>query len=285
MSYLQALFLTILGVVLMSFESLLIKLTSIPAQNFTFYFGLSIFFSANLMLLIKEKKQFLALYQSHFQAILLAAFFMGVSNFFFVLAIKHTSVASAVFILSTAPLISALIGFFFFNVKTPRRLFVATFFVFIGLFLILYNDLDAGTMKGNFYAFLCVLSFTSFFSVLERYKTMDRLACIGSGGLVASFLAFLSLPLIAIPDTNSLSIIFFMGAILTPISRLLIGIGSKVLPSTDMTLLMIIETLLAPIWVWLFLGEAMSPSTLLGGGIIVVTLVIYAQRANEASKR
>lgn len=139
-------------------------------------------------------------------------------------------------------------------------------------------------MKGNLYAFLCVLSFSSLFSVLERYKNVSRLACIGSGGLMASFLAFATASII-LPDAHSLAVIFFMGFILTPISRLLIGLGTKTLPSTDVTLLTIIETLLAPVWVWLFLGEAMMPTTLIGGGIIVVTLIAYAKEANKASKR
>ncbi len=284
MSYAKALALTVIGVVLMSFESLLIKLTSIPAQSMTFYFGLFMFASTHLILLVQLQNKLIALYQREFKAIFLSALFMGVSNLFFILAIKHTSVASAVFILSTAPLVSALIGFLLFGIKAPKRLFIATFFVFTGLFLILYNDLNVGEMKGNLYAFLCVLSFTSFFSVLERYKEINRLACIGSGGLMASFLAYTTTTIVT-PDSYSLGVILFMGAILTPISRILIGMGTKVLPSTDITLLTIIETVLAPVWVWLFLAEAMSASTLLGGGVIIVTLIIYAKAANNASRR
>lgn len=284
MTYAHALALTVIGVVLMSFESLLIKMTSIPAQSISFYFGLFMFASTNIMLVSKTKKGIFTIYRNEYRAILLSALFMGSSNYFFILAIKNTSVASAVFILSTAPLISALIGFVLFRTKVPLRLFVATFFVFIGLSLIVYNDWDGGNMRGNLYAFLCVLSFSSLFSVLERYKEVSRLACIGAGGLMASLLAFLTVSIV-IPDSYSLGIIFFMGFILTPISRVLIGLGTKVLPSVDVTLLTIIETVLAPVWVWLFLAEAMIPTTLLGGAIIIVTLIMYTKMANGASKR
>lgn len=284
MTYAHALALTVIGVVLMSFESLLIKMTSVPAQSISFYFGLFMFTSTNMILLWKTKKGILTIYRTEYQAIILSALFMGSSNYFFILAIKNTSVASAVFILSTAPLISAIIGFVLFRTKVPLRLFVATFFVFIGLSLIVYNDWDGGNMRGNFYALLCVLSFSSLFSVLERYKEVSRLACIGAGGLMASLLAFLTVSIV-IPDAYSLGIIFFMGFILTPISRVLIGVGTKVLPSVDVTLLTIIETVLAPIWVWLFLAEAMMFTTLAGGAIIIVTLIIYTKMANGASKR
>ncbi len=284
MTYANALALTVMGVVLMSFESLLIKMTSIPAQSISFYFGLFMFTSTNLMLFWKTRKGIVTIYRKEYRAILLSALFMGTSNYFFILAIKNTSVASAVFILSTAPLVSALIGFILFRTKVPLRLFVATFFVFIGLSLIVYNDWDGGHMKGNFYALMCVISFSSLFSVLERYKEVSRLACIGAGGLMASLLAFLTVSIV-VPDSYSLGVIFFMGFILTPISRLLIGIGTKVLPSIDVTLLTIIETVLAPVWVWLFLAEAMMPTTLVGGAIIILTLVVYTKMANAESKR
>jgi len=284
MSYALALALTVLGMVLMSFESLLIKLTTIPAQSISFYFGLFMFCATHLMLYIKVRNGMVAIYRHEYKAILLSALFMGTSNYFFILAIKNTSVASAVFILSTAPLVSALIGFVLFRTPVPKRLYVASFFVFIGIGLIVYNDWDGGNMKGNLYAFLCVLSFSSLFSVLERYKDASRLACIGAGGLVAALLAFLTVAIV-IPDAYSLGIVFFMGFILTPISRVLIGLGTKVLPSVDVTLLTNIETVLAPIWVWLFLAEAIMPTTLIGGAIIIVTLVVYSKISHTRSKR
>ena len=268
----------------MSFESLLIKMTSLPAQSLTFYFGLFMFISTNLALFIRQKNSLVELYRRERKPILLSAIFMGTSNLFFVLAIKNTTVASAVFILSSAPLISALIAFFMFRTKTPKRIFIATFFVFCGLLLILMDDLEGGRWEGNLYAFLCVLSFSSLFSVLERYKEVSRLACIGGGGLMAAFLAGIT-SAIVLPDIHSLWIIFFMGAILTPISRVFIGVGTKTLSSADVTLLTIIETVLAPIWVWIFLSEEPTTNTLWGGGIIIITLILNGISAHQSFKR
>lgn len=268
----------------MSFESLLIKSTTISAQNVTFYFGLLMFASTNLALFYKEKHHIVSIYQQQFKPILLSAIFMGTSNMFFVLAIKHTTVANAVFILSSAPLISSLIAFVLFRKRTPQRIFVATFFVFCGLFIILYDDLGMGKIEGNIYALLCVISFSSLFAVLERYKEVSRLACIGMGGLVASLLAFTTATIV-LPDTHSFLVILFMGAVLTPISRVLIGIGTKVLPSVDVTLLTLIETVLAPIWVWIFLNETPTNNTFLGGAIIMLALIINGIQAHRSHAR
>lgn len=268
----------------MSFESWLIRIAHVSAQSVTFYFGLFMFASTFIALLSVKQTSIASLYTNDAKPILLSALFMGSSNLFFVLAIKHTTVANAVFILSSAPLVSSLIAYIMFRRKTPKRIFVASFFVFIGLFCILSDGLGGGAWEGNFYALLCVLSFSSLFAVLENYKEVSRLACIGAGGLFASFLAFMTAP-IAIPDSYSLGVIFFMGGILTPVSRVLIGIGTKVLASVDVTLLTLIETVMAPIWVWLFLQEVPAFSTLVGGAIIVITLVINAMQAHRNYQR
>ena len=279
-SYQKALFFTVLGVFLMSFESWLIRLAQVSAQTVTFFFGFFMFTVTFIALLSIEKKNIFSLYKLQRNPIFLSALFMGSSNLFFVLAIKHTTVASAVFILSSAPMISSLIAYILFRRKTPRRIFIATFFVFIGLFLILHDGLGESKWEGNLYALLCVISFSALFAVLENYRSASRLACIGAGGLFASILAFATAT-ITIPDTHSFLVILFMGGVLTPISRVLIGVGTKVLASVDVTLLTLIETVLAPIWVWLFLNEVPTNSTLYGGAIIIVTLVVNSLQAHR----
>ena len=283
MTYTKAFGITSLGMILMSFESPLIKMTHVAAQNFTFYFGLCMFLTMNLVLYSKHQKSIFDIYTRHLSSIVWSGLCIGLSNLLFILAVKHTSVASAVFILSTGPLISALIAFIFFGQKTPRRTFGAIFFVFIGLAIILFNDLELGNMEGNLYAFGCVFAFVSMLAVLERDKEANRLACFGTGALMASLLAALTAPLL-IPDSYSLWIIVFMGALLTPLSRAFIGVGTKFLPSVEVALLTIIEPVLAPFWVWILMDEKPHLNTLIGGAIIVSTLLVHSMMAYKEAK-
>lgn len=100
---------------------------------------------------------------------------------------------------------------------------------------------------------------------------------------MASLLASLTASII-VPDSYSLGIIIFMGALLTPLSRALIGVGTKVLPSVEVALLTIIEPLLAPFWVWILLNEKPHITTLMGGAIIVSTLIVHAMMAYKEAK-
>ncbi|MDD3324940.1 MAG: DMT family transporter [Sulfurospirillaceae bacterium] len=276
----RGLLITSVGVFLMSFESLLIKMANVSAFNVAFYFGLFMFASATVLFFLRDKKNVLTHYKKHFKIIISSGFLMGLSNLFFILAIKNTTVANTVFILSCAPLFGALIGFIFLGQKTPKRVFIATFFVLAGLFIIVGNDLDSARFLGNFYALLCVISFSSLFVVLGNYKETSRVACVGVGGLSVALLAFICSP-IDILDGYALGILLLMGGLISPISRILIGEGTKILLPAEIGLLTILETILAPIWVWIFLQEVPTAYTVVGGGVILLTLTINALYANK----
>ena len=62
-------------------------------------------------------------------------------------------------------------------------------------------------------------------------------------------------------DTTNLLIVMSMGLIISSISRVLIGNGAKYISASEVSLLMLIETIMAPIWVWIFLNEIPSSNT------------------------
>jgi drug/metabolite transporter (DMT)-like permease len=67
-----------------------------------------------------------------------------------------------------------------------------------------------------------------------------------------------------------------MGLVQMPAALILIAQSTKYLPSPEVSLFLLIETILAPIWVWLFIGEIIPESTFLGGGIILMTIVWHS---------
>ncbi len=75
-------------------------------------------------------------------------------------------------------------------------------------------------------------------------------------------------------DLNNLLIVMFMGLIISSFSRVLIGNGAKYISASEVSLLMLIETIMAPIWVWVFLNEIPTIYTFIGGSVIVATLVV-----------
>ena len=269
----KGLALTSLGVFIMSLESLFIKFTTISPFLFSFYIGIFMFISMISTFVFKEKAVLKKAFNSSMPILIVCAILMGTSNIFFITAIKTTTVANVVIIFGTAALFSALFAYIFFKEKITINIIIASFFMFVGLFIIFNDELEIGSLTGNIYALLCTALFAMSFVLLSRYKQMDRVLLTALSGLVLSIIAFFFCEDLAI-DLKTLAVVMTMGLLISPISRVLLGTGAKYISASEVSLLMIIETIMAPVWVWIFLDEVPSSYTFIGGSIIVATLVV-----------
>lgn len=269
----RGLILTSLGILIMSLESLFIKLTTISAYTFSFYIGIFMFISTIVTFIFKDKEYTKKALKTSFPFLIICSVLMGGSNIFFISAIKITTVANVVIIFSTSALLSSLFAYILFKEKITKNIYISSFFMFIGLFIIFNDKLEFGSLLGNIYALLCTASFSISFVLLSKYKEMNRVILTSYSGLVLSVIAYLLNDDLSI-NLSTLLIVMIMGLFVTPISRVLIGNGSKYINASEVSLLMLIETIMAPIWVWIFLKEVPSSYTFIGGSIIVLTLII-----------
>lgn len=269
--HVKGIFITFSGVVLMSIESPLIKYSGLDAYFISFIFGICLFLAINAYLLF-QKSPLLPHYTQDFKGVILSSLFMGISNFLFIASVEKIGIAKTVLILASSPLVSAFFALLFLKQRTPKRIFIATFFVFIGLYLILHNDIHSSAFINTLYAFGCVVSFSIMFVVLSKHPQTSRFAYVSLGGIFLTL--FASLHVSFIFTLPQLLPILFMGLLVTPISRVMIGTGTRYLIPAEVGLLVIGESILAPIWGWLWLNESISTNTLLGGGIILISLII-----------
>ncbi|AXX88675.1 EamA family transporter [Arcobacter suis] len=269
----KGLALTSLGVFIMSLESLFIKFTTISPFLFSFYIGIFMFISMISTFLFKEKAVLKKALNTNLPMMIVCATLMGTSNIFFITAVKTTTVANVVIIFSTAALFSALFAYLFYKEKITKNIIIASFFMFVGLFIIFNDKLEIGSIEGNIYALFCTALFATSYVLLSRYKDMNRVVLTAFSGLALSIIAFFFCDELAI-DFKTLTVVMIMGLLISPISRVLLGTGAKYIRASEVSLLMIIETIMAPIWVWIFLNEVPSSYTFIGGSIIIATLII-----------
>jgi drug/metabolite transporter (DMT)-like permease len=262
-----------IGVLIMSLESLFIKFTAVDSLTFSFYLGIFMFISMSMTMLVKQKDELKRIRKNSFHILLFCATLMGSSNILFITAIKNTSVANVVIIFGTSALFASFFAYFIYKEKIGKNILLASFFMIIGLFIIFSDKLGLGNLIGNIYALLCTISFSLAFVLLSKYIKISRVALTAVTGIYISIISFILSDSIAI-NLNTLGIIAVMGLLITPISRVLIGNGTKYINASEVSLLMIIETLMAPIWVWIFLNEIPSSNTFLGGSIILTTLIV-----------
>lgn len=263
----KGLLVTFLGVALMSVEAPLIRLTQTPAITIGFYFGLFIMLSTQGILLSRGVEAWKKSFTTQPKGAVLAGMCMGFGNFFFIQAVSHGGIANTVLILASAPVVSALLALLILKERTPLHIYIAAVFVFLGLYVIVAEGFQGGTLKGNVYALLVVLCLSFLFIVLTFYKKTSRIAFVFFGGFFVSLLCGLGFSFAI--TWNGLFFVGLMGLVVTPFSRILIGMGTRYLIPAQMGLLIIAESILAPFWGWWWLGEIPTSTTLLGGGIIL----------------
>lgn len=281
----KGLSITSFGVLIMSLESLFIKSTDISPIVFSFYLGIFVFFSMIGTFLIQEGKNVKVFKFNYFWILILCAILMGISNILFIVAIKTTTVANVVIIFGTSALFSALFSYLFYRQKVGKNIFYSSFFMFVGLFIIFNDQLGLGALQGNLFALICTIAFAISFVLLSKYKEINRVVLIAISGLVLSIISYFLAERIYI-DFHNLLLVSIMGLLITPVSRVLISNGTKYINASEVSLLMIIETIMAPIWVWIFLNEIPTSYTLFGGTVIIITLVInsiYTLKYNKNS--
>ncbi len=268
-----------LGVVLMSIESPLFKLSKLYWADVCFILGISLIISINAILLLKGKKFFIKSYKRSYKGVILSGLCAGFSNLAFISAVIYGGVANTVLILATAPIFSAIFMWMLYKKPTPKSIFVSTFFIFVGLYVILRNELGEGTLLGVVLAFICVMFMISIYISLSHYKRSSKIAFLSVAGICLSIASF---PFISLHvNLNSFFIIFLVGLFTMPFSRYLIGLSSKYVLPQEISLILILESVLAPLCAWWWLGEKPSFDTFLGGSIILGSLVVYIISTNK----
>lgn len=192
----------------------------------------------------------------------------------FITAITHTSVANTLIILSTTPLFAALIGLAVFRERIELRTWCAIFLVAIGIYVISSDgDNQGATLFGDVAAVSGAFFLAAGFTVVRRKPTISVFPVFSIAGLVTA--------LVILPLAQPLSVtqqdmgyLIIMGVYMLPLGTALMYIGPKYIPASEVGLMLLLESVLGPTWVWLALGEEPGARTLMGGVIILSTLAI-----------
>ena len=202
------------------------------------------------------------------------ALFYGLSTIFFVASVFNTTSANVAFILAFNPMFAALLSWMFLGERPRTATFVAMAAMTIGVLIIVGNGLESGHLFGDAAAALSALSIAAALT-FSRGSGED----FGFTPLVAAIIpAVLGAALATETGFHiaSLGWIVFNGLILTPFAFWALALGPKYLSAAETGMFYLLETVLAPVWVWLIFAEQPPAATLAGGAIILVALVWHS---------
>ncbi|MCH6582147.1 MAG: DMT family transporter [Proteobacteria bacterium] len=200
------------------------------------------------------------------------AMFLGLGSICYLFAILLTTVANAVFIISAAPFFTAAAAWLLLGerVRTVTWIFMAAALAGIGLMFV--DGFVTGRSLGNVLALGVVASFVGMLVVIRQSKAIDMVPATCLGGVVAGIISAFMVDTFWI-SRHDLILCILLGSAQFGAGFILITMGTRLVPAAEVALLSLTETVLAPIWVWLFVYEVPSVFTLIGGAIVLAAVV------------
>ena len=263
-----------LGALSLSFGGLIVKSFE-GATLWQILFWRSLFFSLTVLafLIISYKKEtFKSFYISglpgFFGGIVLSFGFCG-----YVFAMYNTTVANTNFIISLQILFLAIFGYFFLKEKISALTLTSIILAMSGVILMVGNSLTPGELSGNLAAFTMPITFAVLIMIVRKYPTVDMVPAQFVAGVSSCLIGFLLSSKIMI-SPNDIFLGFLAGFFQVGFGFIFITIGARTTPSAMVGIIMLSESVLGPIWAFLFASERPSLFGLIGGGIILFAVLL-----------
>jgi len=159
--------------------------------------------------------------------------------------------------------------------RVAARTWVAIAVSIVGLVIMVGSGMASGHVLGNLIAMYIPIAYAAMIIAVRRSKRESMLGAVCLGGLVAAGLSAIFVTDYALTPRD-LGISVYLGVFQVGVGFTLMVLGTRFVPAAQVGLLALVEPVLAPLWVWIGVGEVPTAATLLGGAIIFLAIVCYS---------
>ena len=268
--------LILMGAICLSFGGLIVK--SFEGANlWQILFWRQTFFAiiVALYLVITYKKKFFKSFYNSGLSGFIGGIFLGIGFAAYVFSMYTTTVANTNFIITTETIFLAVFGYFFLKEKIDLITFIAIILGMSGVLLIIGSSLSIQTGEqfiGNIVAFIMPISFAILVIIIRKYPNVDMVPAQFIAGVFAAIIGYVVAGKLAI-SLHDLFLASLAGFFQIGFGFIFITVGSQTTPSAVVGVLMLTEAVFGPLWAWLFINEIPPSSVLLGGSIIIFSIL------------
>jgi drug/metabolite transporter (DMT)-like permease len=263
------------GAVAWSLGALIIRLIGADAWTILFWRSLTIALGALGLILVLNRGALAAAWRAAGWGAVVAGLTMALSMMLYVNSITRTSVANSLILLSINPFIAAILAWAFLAERVPARTWAIMAVALLGMAAMVGDSVGGGTWLGDALAIGCAASFALTMVVLRRFKHVDMTPQVMMAGLWATVLV---LPFADPMSASARDILLcaLMGLFSLGLGMVLFVRGLRSISAAEAGLISMLESILAPVWVWIALGEEPRPLALLGGMVVLGAVAAHA---------
>ena len=199
---------------------------------------------------------------------------IGGSGILFVLAVSLTSVANVVFIIASLPVFAAIFSRVFLAEPFSQRTLLTMAAVVPGLAVIAYGsgETAGASLAGDVLAFGLSALFAAALTAARHLRGTSMVPGMAMAYVIAALVVWPFASPLSVPVSQVPLVLGHGGFIL--ISSVLLALGQRYITSAEVGLLVLLESVLAPLLAWLVIGEDPGGYALVGGGIVIGALAV-----------
>lgn len=196
----------------------------------------------------------------------------------FSLAISIAPVTVVLIGVATVPIFAAILSRIILGEALSKLTIITAVLVMIGLYISVLGqenseiELGATTLPGAALGLGVAFSLAMNFTIIRKDKDVPFVLAIAIGAFMAAGLGALCSEALYWPPMGNIAAIALTGIIILPVSFVTLSYAARFVSSSTVSLIMLLETVLGPLWVWWGIGEVPTDSMLVGGAIVVICL-------------
>ena len=285
-------FLALLGALILTPDTLLMRLSELSGGQMVAWRATqagSIFFIIGLCPFILSRS---GVKPKIWRKSFVALVFVQMANVFcFAYGIYLAPVAIVLIAVATVPVFSIILGAVVLKEAVDMRTWAIVFIVFLGVTLSVIGDINSydifnlSSILGGLCGLVVAFSLACNFVIIRKDKEVAFPLALGTGGILCGLLAFYFWPSASEINLKGMFYISITGLLILPLSFVLLSRASRMTPASNVSIIMLLETILGPLWVWTFTTERPQFLTIIGGIIVILALIYFFsnKRTQEAT--
>ena len=273
-NHLKGLLIAFFGIVILTPDAVLVRLAD--SNSWTVLFWRGIFFATGIIviLLLTYRSKAVNELINIGKGGVLIGILTALGGTSFILAIHYTSIAKTLVIISTSPIMVAIISLLMLKEKPEFYTWISMIIVFIGIYIVMAGDSGGMNLMGNFFALASVIIGGFSFTLLRKYKNVNMVPAMAVNGIVIAFIGFVFADSLVLSSQSMLYI--FASGIVLAVSFSLITIAPQYIPAPEVAMFFPLGTVLGTLIAWIVIKEEPSSNALIGGAIVIITLFSHA---------
>ena len=269
-----AMWLMVGGSVLISFTGLVIRnMEAATALHINFYRATAFFIAVFLVMLQRYRSDTGRRIMQVGRPGLLAGGFLAAAGMCLLQAITNTTVAATLFICSAIPFITAALAWLFLRERLQKPTLITMCVAALGVCVMISGGAGSGSIYGNLLALMTALCFSGFAIVVRRHRDVEMLPALLISGAIIVVVTLPSLwGQLAVPWRDVMWC-FVLGGFISALPNVLFITAARHLVAAELTLFMLLEFALGPVWVWLFINEVPALWTVIGGALVITSVL------------